>query len=959
MTFLGFEAQASHLAGAELSYTCLGNNRYQVTLKLYQDCNGINLPNSINLGITGSGTCSGFLPSVLVTLGSTVEVPTVCESQMSQTNCNSGSFPGFKELTYTGVLDLSIYPTGCTWTLSYSNCCRNGSITNLSSPSSQSLYIETALLDGSITCNSSPSFANMPIFMTCDSINYNLSNSVIEADGDSIVYSLAAPLSSAGSPSSYSGGLTATNPLVTTTGVTLDSTTGQLNFTPSGSQVVVIDIIAEEYRNGVLIGHTRRSTQVVVTTCNNKALSLDGVAQIVNGTSQAQGTSTTFHACPGEDLHFQLMLSDEDATDSLGMSSVYSSIWTIYPNALINTTYPSSGFDSAIVDVLIAGVQNNTFSIGFTDNSCIVSNSQSFGFNILPDSTCVSISGRVAIDSNSNCSVSPLESPFSESIVLINKGNFTTYAIPNSNGYYSAVVDTGNYTVNIVPIHPYWTSCINNAPATLMSPGTGTTIDFPMDIAIHCPYMYVDIAAPVLVRCDRNYYVVNYCNHGTVDALGSYVEITLDSLFVVDSTSIPISNQTGNTYTFNLGNIGVGSCQNFRIYGILDPACDTSNIGITHCATAHIYPDSLCTWNGPSLIVQGNCNADSVSFRILNVGQTGSFGSYSIIEDDIIFTVGPGGTIPAGDSTPWTSYLASGSTYRMEVSQVPNHPWGTQASATIEGCQSMLFTGNPISTGFVNIFPLNDGSSFYSMDCQENVGSWDPNDKQAFTSGYGNQHYIKADVELKYRIRFQNTGTYLATNVVILDTLSQFLDPTTVIPTVSSHAYTWRLLDGGVLEFRFNNIMLPDSGSNQADSHGFIDFRIKQQENNPIGTVIYNQAGIYFDVNPAVITNQVFHTIGNNFIQITGIEQVLVPNVQVKVYPNPFQHSTTIEIMGEKQYKKITLHIFDVAGRQIEQVQNKSSQKIMLQRGNILQGAYFYRLEADGQLLNSGKLIVH
>jgi len=962
MSILGFEAQATHIIGGEISYSCIGNNRYQVELRLYRDCNGISLGPSAQVFVNGSGTCTGFSQPVTLTRSFIAELPSC---SMGQTTCNGGTAPGYEEVTYIGILDLSTMPAGCTWTLSYSNCCRNWNITNLANAGSSTFYIEAVLSDGSISCNSSPQFVNIPIIFACNDIPYTFANGIIDPDGDSIVFSLANPLSNATTPISYNAPFSPTTPLTTTSGINMNPVTGQISFTPTGglSQVAVIDVVAEEFRNGILIGRTQRSMHVIVYICSgtNNSFTLDSVSHVVNGSPQWQGTSTIFYACPGEDLHFQLSLSDVDVSNTLDIHPPYSSLLQSYPNASINITYTTPGLNNtAVVDVAIPAVRNNTFALAFTDYACPTDNNQGFGFAILPDSTCVSISGRVAVDSNSNCLVSPLENAYSGALVLINKGNFTTYATPNANGYYSAVVDTGSYTVNILPIHPYWSSCNTNVNATLATPGSSTNVDFPMDVVVQCPYMYVDIAAPVLVRCVRNYYVVSYCNHGTVDALGSYVEVTLDSLFVIDSTSIPISSQVGNTYTFNLGNVAVGDCDNFVIYGILDPACDTSNFGNTHCATAHIYPDSLCLpWNGPSLVVQGNCNGDSVSFRIVNVGQTGSYGAYSIIEDDIIFSVGPGGTIPAGDSTPWTSYLANGSTYRMEVSQAPNHPWGTQASATIEGCQAALFSGNPISTGFVNIFSLNDGSPFYSIDCQENVGAWDPNDKQAFTAGYGNQHYIEDDVELEYRIRFQNTGTYPATNVVILDTLSAFLDPSTIIPTVASHAYTWRLLENGILEFRFNNIMLPDSGSNQAASHGFVDFRIKQQDNNAIGTVIYNDVAIYFDQNPPVITNQVFHTIGENFIQITGIEEVLVPNVEVKVYPNPFQHSTTIEIMGEEQYESITLQIFDVAGRQIQQIQSKSSQKIMLQRGNMLQGAYIYRLEADGQLLNTGKLIVH
>ena len=107
----------------------------------------------------------------------------------------------------------------------------------------------------------------------------------------------------------------------------------------------------------------------------------------------------------------------------------------------------------------------------------------------------------------------------------------------------------------------------------------------------------------------------------------------------------------------------------------------------------------------------------------------------------------------------------------------------------------------------------------------------------------------------------------------------------------------FEFLPGGVAQFTFDNIMLPDSNINEAASHGFVSFKINQTVNNPVGSVIYNSAAIYFDFNAPIITNETFHTIHDPWIEIFQIateEIPVLPNVMV--YPNPFQHSARIEL---------------------------------------------------------------
>ncbi len=135
------------------------------------------------------------------------------------------------------------------------------------------------------------------------------------------------------------------------------------------------------------------------------------------------------------------------------------------------------------------------------------------------------------------------------------------------------------------------------------------------------------------------------------------------------------------------------------------------------------------------------------------------------------------------------------------------------------------------------------------------TGSYDPNDKLATTSTGGTfQWLIDQDEWIDYTIRFQNTGTDTAFNVIITDTLPATLDPATLEVGAASHPFTWELRDAGTLKFRFLHILLPDSNVNEPLSHGFVGFRIRPRLPIAPGTVIENIANIYFDHNPPVIT---------------------------------------------------------------------------------------------------------
>ncbi|MFY7970389.1 MAG: DUF7619 domain-containing protein [Flavobacteriales bacterium] len=140
--------------------------------------------------------------------------------------------------------------------------------------------------------------------------------------------------------------------------------------------------------------------------------------------------------------------------------------------------------------------------------------------------------------------------------------------------------------------------------------------------------------------------------------------------------------------------------------------------------------------------------------------------------------------------------------------------------------------------------------------------AYDPNDKLGLPAGMGENHYILAGTVIDYRVRFQNTGNMAAAQVEILDQLDlSKLDIETLQILNASHSMTTHVEENGLIHFLFENINLPDSASNEPASHGEVNFRIRTRSDLQMGDVVANTAEIYFDENPAIITNTDIHTI--------------------------------------------------------------------------------------------------
>lgn len=175
--------------------------------------------------------------------------------------------------------------------------------------------------------------------------------------------------------------------------------------------------------------------------------------------------------------------------------------------------------------------------------------------------------------------------------------------------------------------------------------------------------------------------------------------------------------------------------------------------------------------------------------------------------------------------------------------------------------------------------------------CLPVVYSYDPNSKDVVPTGTGPLGILPPGSDsLFYTINFQNTGTAQAYEVKIIDTLDSHLDPHSLKILGTSHTMTPYWLAPNVVEFDYQGIMLPDSSANEPASHGQVRFKVKLNSGLPPGTQIKNKGYIYFDSNPAVLTNGTLNT--TSFT--TGTKPIITAT-GIKVYPNPATDQITID----------------------------------------------------------------
>ncbi len=216
--------------------------------------------------------------------------------------------------------------------------------------------------------------------------------------------------------------------------------------------------------------------------------------------------------------------------------------------------------------------------------------------------------------------------------------------------------------------------------------------------------------------------------------------------------------------------------------------------------------------------------------------------------------------------------------------------------------------------------------------------SYDPNEKRVSPAGISPLNAVLMNTPFDFTIDFQNTGNDTAYTIVIADTLSNALEPMSLEITGSSHPVTLAMDNNGIVTFRFDNIMLPDSSVNEPTSHGFVSYRIRPRPNLPDPTTINNTAYIYFDQNAAVVTNTTLNTLSNTEVGIHSISQ----NNSLSVYPNPFNMSARIKI-NQPSKAGYSFTLFNAVGASVREYETIHADNFIIQKQNLPTGIYLLR----------------
>jgi hypothetical protein len=294
---------------------------------------------------------------------------------------------------------------------------------------------------------------------------------------------------------------------------------------------------------------------------------------------------------------------------------------------------------------------------------------------------------------------------------------------------------------------------------------------------------------------------------------------------------------------------------------------------------------------------------------------------------------------PTGFTFDFTNLLPFEIRTMTVTMQVPTIPTVSLGNLLTNSVSITPLTGDTV--------PANNTASI----SQIVVGSYDPNDKM---EAHGEQilySSFTANDYLTYTIRFENTGTASAINVRVNDILDSKLDENSIKMESASHDYVMDRI-GNNINWRFDNIELPATSMNSTGSKGYIQFKIKPKPGYAIGDIIPNTGSIFFDYNPAIITNT-FHT---QFVAALAVDQF--ENGSFVFYPNPASNFVTVTLKDTTN-SITSVSVYDVLGKLIlQKLDAEAISTETIDLSTVNPGIYFIEVQTEKNTKVVKKLLV-
>lgn len=917
---------ASHFTGGELSYKHLGGCDYRIFSTIYMDCQGASispyLPPSLSnpypspvLNFTGVG-CT--LPAVTTNWipYQAEEITPLCPGAVTSCAGTGNSNNGY--IVYTYYSDVDFCGITCSSVkVSWSTCCRNYAVT--SGASGESFYVELNIPLG--INNSSPYFVTPPISVMYAWQTNTFSQVAFDADGDSLVYSLAPCYQNPGQNVTYAPGYSPTSPLGFTWAVNIDAVTGELTATPNTTGALVVGTLGirvDEYRNGVLIGHINRDHQVYVVSAGTTSNTPPSATMSnVNGLG-FQNPPSLVQTEMNQPISFDITVTDPDPGQLLAYNTA---ILNQFPGA----TLTASGNTSPMVLTFSwtpTAVGSYPFILDAYDNFCtynghtyIVSTIKVDSTNIssvITNSACNLATG--AIDISLSSGTSPYTYTWSNGATTQDLTNIPAGAywvsITDANGFFwnsdTFYVNSLGLSANINPTSP---DCglANGALSLTVTGGIA-------------PYSYTWSNGQMGSNTISNLGIGGY-SANIYDAAGCFLHVaTLLDYDPLDSCASLIE---GMVY-FDAN----GNC----MQDVGEPVIPNVYINIVPGGAA--FSDI----NGHYSFTVYNTGTYNLEVMIGNNGSVSSTCLSNLTLSTTINTLGQnalGNDFPLNSQPDMQAYLyeqnyTPGFTHHTYIHcHNTNYFLSNPATVTYQHSPDLINpTFSPPATNYdplthtvewvltpflpgnwkylqvtgttdpnavmgdtvksyLSINPIaGDPTPNNNLDTVVCIvgASFDPNMKQVFPPGETTSGLISPNTPtLEYTLHFQNTGNYPAQFVVLRDKIDvSVLDITTTEIQMTSHTCNISVEGDSVLVFRFDNINLPDSATDFWGSQGFVKFGIHLKPNLALYSTIQNQAAIYFDFNAPVITNTTTNTLYNHIHLAVNANSNICPGDEVE-----------------------------------------------------------------------------
>jgi hypothetical protein len=274
--FVSLCANASHILGGELTWTCTGSGEYIFKVKLFKDCNGIPPPVMTSITTNAPGWSSGITCNNV----STNDISSVGPGCPSCGN-PGGQPSSVMEVVYTSdPVILTGVPPATGWYFYYTDCCRNGAVTNLSGSITGNFTLRAFMYpfngqNANPCFDSSPQFAEPPVMATSTGDHVKLSHSAFDPELDSLAYSWDYPFDGTSFPfvnCNYSLGYSFQSPTpghyqsTMNTAASLGNNSGMISYQSFNQGLYVLVTKVTSYKCGVKTAEVFREISQTIRT---------------------------------------------------------------------------------------------------------------------------------------------------------------------------------------------------------------------------------------------------------------------------------------------------------------------------------------------------------------------------------------------------------------------------------------------------------------------------------------------------------------------------------------------------------------------------------------------------------------------------------------------------------------------------------------------------------------------